>query len=426
MKTKLETKLSRRTFLKGAVTSAALLGGSGTAYIVKKAVAAVPDIKIGLVYPLSGAVSRNGNLCVQGDKAAMGWVNDNGGIKSLGGAKLVPVVADGGSTVEGIAGATERAGRTPGLVMIIGSWAGSLSLASTEVAERLGIPQFSISFADILHQRGFKWGFYTATPSSAYGELGLGKIIEFAKQAGEAPKTAAAFGDNQVTSKGWYETCKKYFERNGIKFLDEITWASGTLTDATPVLQKIKNLNPDIVICNPSAMAEAQMCLMKKKELDIKIPFIFAGGYVGDSSFRQIGIEYLEGVFAPTDVFPHKLTPEDWIKRSLDQCRKEYTNEPWVGQELLYGWTTIPIMAEILERAASTDPQALWKVAREIDLHDVMATRATSCQGMAFDANGRKVKKYHDLLVIQWQNGVPRTVYPPNLALSKPIWVKKR
>ncbi|MFH1480724.1 MAG: hypothetical protein ABIG67_05620 [Pseudomonadota bacterium] len=41
-------------------------------------------IKIALVYPLSGALARNGNLTVQGIKAAMGWVNDTGGIKSLG------------------------------------------------------------------------------------------------------------------------------------------------------------------------------------------------------------------------------------------------------------------------------------------------------------------------------------------------------
>jgi ABC-type branched-subunit amino acid transport system substrate-binding protein len=62
--------------------------------------ASPPDIKIAVVYPLSGALSRNGNLTLQGVKAAMGWVNDNGGIKSLGGAKSVPVVADSASTVE--------------------------------------------------------------------------------------------------------------------------------------------------------------------------------------------------------------------------------------------------------------------------------------------------------------------------------------
>ena len=55
----------------------------GFAY-TEVATAAVPDIKIALVYPLSGALSRNGNLTMQSIKASMAWVNENGGIKSLG------------------------------------------------------------------------------------------------------------------------------------------------------------------------------------------------------------------------------------------------------------------------------------------------------------------------------------------------------
>ena len=88
--------------------------------------------------------------------------------------------------------------------------------------------------------------------------------------------------------------------------------------------------------------------------------------------------ENLEGMMALALMFPHKFTPQDWIKRTLDQCRKEYSDEPWVGQELTYGWVTVPIMAEILERAGSTDRQAIWDAARKLDISNVMATRATN------------------------------------------------
>lgn len=150
--------------------------------------ASVPDIKIAVVYPLSGALSRNGNLTLQGVKAAMGWVNDNGGIKSLGGAKLVPVVADSGSSVEGAASAMDRVCRDPEIVMSCGAWASSLTLSATEISERLGIPHFSISSADSLHERGFKWGFYVSPPMSVYGDLGLSNVITLARDAGDVPK----------------------------------------------------------------------------------------------------------------------------------------------------------------------------------------------------------------------------------------------
>jgi branched-chain amino acid transport system substrate-binding protein len=383
------------------------------------------DIKIAVVYPLSGALSRNGNLTLQGVKAAMQWVNDNGGIKSLGGAKLVPVVADSGSTVEGAANAMARVTSDPDIVMACGSWASSLTLGATEVTERLGIPHFSISSADALHERGFKWGFYVSPPMSVYGDLGLSNVIELAKNAGKVPKTAMIVGDNGASSKAFYESAKKYFQKVGIQVIGEETWPTGGLTDATPVMQKIKSLNPDIVPFSSLAISETQMCMMKRKELGVKAVFMYSGGYGADPSFREIGAEFLEGNVCYAAFFPHKLMPADWIARSLAQCKKEYSDEPWVGQELGFAWTMIPVMAEILEKAGSRDRETIRKVAKELNLHDVMATRAISKQGIAFDEKGRIAKEYQNIIVIQWQGGVPVTVYPPELALAKPLWDTK-
>jgi branched-chain amino acid transport system substrate-binding protein len=386
---------------------------------------AVSDIKIALAYPLSGALSRNGHLTVQSIKAAMGWVNDKGGIKSLGGAKLVPVIGDTGSNVEGAGSVMDRLCRDPDITMAMGCWASSLTLSATEVTERLGIPQFSISVADSLHQRGFKWGFYVMTPSSVYMDIGFSALMQIAKDAGDVPKTAMIVGDNQAASKAGYEATKKYFNNIGVKLLAEETWAMGTLTDATPVMQKVKRLEPDLVVFAPGAISEAQMCLMKKREMGIKSPFIGTGGWSADPSFRQVGAEFLEGLLLFTSCFPHKLSPQDWIKRSLEQCRKEYSDEPFVGQELNYGWVMIPIMAEVLERAGSRNRQAIREAASKLDIHDVPATAATAKQGMAFDETGRIAKKYQADLVMQWQGGFPKVVYPPELALAKPFWVKR-
>jgi branched-chain amino acid transport system substrate-binding protein len=384
------------------------------------------EIKIAVVYPLSGALARNGNLVVQGAKAAVGWVNDNGGIKSLGGAKLVPVIVDSTSTVEGAASAMERVCRDPGIVMAMGCWASSLTMAATEVTERLGMPHFNIGYADTLTERGFKWGFYVVPPSSAQAELGLGNLINLAKSAGQVVKTAMLVGDNQAASKGFYDAVRKLFPGMEVKIVGEEIWAMGTLTDATPVMQKVKTTNPDIVVFMATAISEAQMCLMKKKELGINIPFICNGGWMADPSYRQVGAETLEGMIGIMPIFPNKDTPQEWIKRSLEQCKKEYSDEPWMGQELGWAWRMIPIMAEILERARSTDHQALWEAGRKMDVQDIMATKHIACQGIAFDKNGRIAKKYQDVVLVQWQGGIPRTVYPANIALAKPIWVIKK
>ena len=41
---------------------------------------------------------------------------------------------------------------------------------------------------------------------------------------------------------------------------------------------------------------------------------------------------------------------------------------------------------------------------------------------MKFDEAGRRVDA--DLIIVQWQNGVPVTVYPEASAVAKPIWPK--
>lgn len=398
----------------------------GFLYTPELAMAAdVPPIKIAVVYPLSGALSRNGNLMVQGAKAAIGWVNDHGGIKSLGGAKLVAVVADSGSTVEGAASAMDRVCRDPDILMAVGCWASSFTLAATEITERLGIPQFSISFTDTLHERGFKWGFYVSPPSSVFGDLGMVRAINLAKSLGKPPKTAMLISDNQAASRAHCAGVKKTFANMGIEVLGEEVWTMGTLTDATPIMQKVRSANPDIVVFAPSSIQEAQLLLMKKRELGINKPFIGSTGAHADPSFRQVGAEYLEGFLTLSNSFPHKFTPADWIKRTLDQCRKEYSDEAFMGQELTHPWSMIPVMAEILERAGSRNREAIREAAQKLDIHDVPSTRQLPKQGIAFDEKGRIAKKYQDVLLVQWQGGVARTIYPPELALAKPIWATK-
>lgn len=398
---------------------------SGLCYLCDVATAAPPDIKIAVVYPLSGPMARNGNLVVLGATAAMKWVNDNGGIKSLGGAKMVPVIADTGVTVERAASAMERICADPDIVMAMGSWASTLTMATTEVTERLGIPQFSISFSDALTARGYKWGFYVTPPSSVQTDLGLDNVINLARSKGHELKTAMLIGDNQLASKAYLDGAKKKFSFTGIQVIGEEIWTMGTLTDPTPIMQKVKKLNPDIIAYMGIAYSEAQLCLMKKKELGIRIPFVCNGGWAVDPAFRQFGPEVLEGLIAFSPMYPTKHTPQEWITRSLEECRKKYPDEPWMGQDLGYAWGMVPIMAEILERASSTNRKVIREVAHKLELHDVMATRQLPKQGIAFDEQGRIAKKYQGVVFVQWQGAVPRTVFPPEVAERAPIWVSK-
>jgi branched-chain amino acid transport system substrate-binding protein len=382
--------------------------------------AEVRPVKVAIVDPLSGAYSRNGNLAVQGTKAMMNWINEKGGIKSLGGAKLVPVVADNKSTVEGAANGMERVCRDPDILIAQPSWGSSFTMAATEVTERLGIPSFSTGGSEKLHERGFKYGFYPCPGFLTQMKLGMPVMMEMFKSAGKDLKTQFIASSNNVSDMLFCEGTQKYLEERGVKTVGKEVWPIGTLTDATPIMQKIKTADPDIVIFGGSALAEAQMFIMKKKELKMKKTiFICSSGWMGDPSL-SFGGEYMDSWFGFTPFFPNKRTPQEWITKTLDQVRKEYANEPWIGLELSMGMNLVPVYAEALERAASRDRNVIAETIRKMDLHDISATRNYAKNGVSFDETGRISKKYEGVVIIQWQSSVCKVVYPEDMASVKP------
>src|SRR6266498_6160202 len=69
---------------------------------------AVDDVKIALVVPLSGRWARQGQLKKMGADMAIEEINSQGGIRALGGAKIVLREADAGDSVEKAVSAAQR------------------------------------------------------------------------------------------------------------------------------------------------------------------------------------------------------------------------------------------------------------------------------------------------------------------------------
>src|SRR4029453_12509721 len=130
--------------------------------VVPTAALAAEDVKIALVAPLSGRWARQGQLKKMGAEMAIEEINSQGGIKALGGAKLVLREADAGDSVEKAVSAAQRVLTREKISAGIGSWLSSFTLGVTEVAERLEVPWFTLSYADSITERNFKYTFQTS------------------------------------------------------------------------------------------------------------------------------------------------------------------------------------------------------------------------------------------------------------------------
>src|SRR5919201_3588690 len=184
--------LTRRTVLSGAVA----VGFAGVARAQAPA-----EIKVGLIVPLSGIYTRPGQVMKMGAEMGIEHINAQGGIKSLGGARMKLVVIDCGDTTEKAKNAAQRmVAQEPDLVAATGAYLSSFTLAVTEVTERAELPMLTLSYSDLLPARGLKYIFQTAAPASVQSQLGLPELMKLAEAAsGKRPKTVAMLMDNTAT-----------------------------------------------------------------------------------------------------------------------------------------------------------------------------------------------------------------------------------
>ena len=203
--------LTRRTVL----TSAAAMGLSTVVRAQQPA-----EVKVGLIVPLSGIYTRPGQVMRMGAEMGIEHINAQGGIKALGGAKLKLVVIDCGDTTEKAKNAAQRmVAQETDLVAATGAYLSSFTLAVTEVTERAQLPVLTLSYSDLLTERGFKFIFQTAAPASVQSQIGLPELMKLAEAAsGKRPKTVAMLMDNTATSVATAKALKeKIFAQLGLE-----------------------------------------------------------------------------------------------------------------------------------------------------------------------------------------------------------------
>ena len=145
-----------------------------------------PDkIKVGALFPLSGDLKDKGTDSANGVRLAAEEINRTGGIAALDGARLEIVFADTQGKPEVGAKETERLIKEEGVVAVIGSYQSSVTKPASQVAEKLETPFIvSISIADIITERGFRYTFRIQPKAKYYARDQIQFLEDLKKLAG--------------------------------------------------------------------------------------------------------------------------------------------------------------------------------------------------------------------------------------------------
>lgn len=380
------------------------------------------DVEMALIAPLSGPWARQGYLVRAGAEMAIADINRAGGIKSMGGAKMKLIVADAGDTPEKAKNATQRlVSQYPDLVAGEGAWLSSFTLAVTEVTERAHLPWLTLSYSDTITSRGFHYVFQTSLPGNEQAEQTLPTVVALATQAsGSKPKTAAIIQDNTAAPMSFVKPMLNGgLAQAGIKLVAHETFTP-PLSDATPIVQSVRTAHPDFLFLIVSSVPDNALLLEQLAEMGLshaRLPVIGNGTpLVTPELLKVTGKEIVDGVTTSVANWPTKADEQ------LVAEFKKRTGEPWMTQDSLCGYGHVMIVAAALEKTGAADRE---KVDQAIHAMDTTTGPARYFPGasLKFDADSRRVGA--PLILVQWQNGEPVTVAPPQFAVAKAIWTKQ-
>jgi branched-chain amino acid transport system substrate-binding protein len=379
------------------------------------------EVKVAVAVPTTGPWARNGELHVKGAQQAVDDINAQGGVKALGGAKLKLVVVDTGDSAEKAKNAAQRMlSADPDLVGGTGAFVSSFTLAVTEVTERAEVPWLTLSYSDQITNRGYKYVFQTSPTASKMAEDALPVIMQLSKTAGAAPpKTVGIIMDNTASPVSFTKPMREGgFDKLGTKLVvDEIF--TPPLADATSMVQKVRNARPDMLLVLTTNVPDTKLILEKLNEMGLgkgRVAVITNGGHMGAPELLNVvGKDLMEGVM---------VIIANWGGKGQEALIKEFKTrqkEPWMTQDSISTYGDIWILKEAMEQAKSADPK---KVAAA--MHSMEGTAASKYfpgGKLKFEPNGRRAGA--ELVILQWQNGEPKPVYPASLATAQASWPKK-
>src|ERR1019366_4665074 len=248
--------------------------------IAVPAVAQEP-IRIGVLLPLTGPFAKNGLENWEAMQIARDMINERGGIN---GRKIVYLQGDATNANAAIS-ETERLITTEGVKITTGSFASPLAIAVSLAAERHGVFHWETTgAAEIITRRGFKHTFQVGAPARKYGHAAVDFIVEdlakqLKKQVGDLK--IALLWENRAFGKSVGDGIRAYTAAKGIKLVYDEGYDQFA-TDMTPIVQKLKDTAPDILIAI-SFPNDAILFQRKAKELDFNVA-AFIGVSAGYSS----------------------------------------------------------------------------------------------------------------------------------------------
>jgi branched-chain amino acid transport system substrate-binding protein len=386
------------------------------------------EIKIGAIYPLTGAAASTGAELKNALELAADIINNGapgvpnlpfsagGGLPNLKGAKIKLVFADHQGNPQVGATEAERLITQEKVVALVGSYFSNVTATASQVSERYKVPFLNPeSSSATLTQRNFKWFFRT----TAHDDLFVQNFFEFFKdleaKKGIKVKQLGAFNENTLWGNETTKLETRLAQEKGYNLVKTVTYPAKT-TQLTSEVQQLKSGNPQVVM-QSSYLGDAILSMKTYKELGFSPDMILANnaGFTDTEFIRTLGKD--ADYVITREVWSLDLANKNPLIKQVNDLYNSRYKANFTGNSSRT-FTGLMALADAINRAGSTEPEAVRKALSETDIPGNKIIMPW--KGIKFDAAGQNV--HGSGILVQIIDGKYNTVWPFDLATRDITW----
>jgi branched-chain amino acid transport system substrate-binding protein len=400
----------------------------GCTLAVAAAAHAQQEIRIGVIYPLTGPGASTGAELKHALELAADIINNGaksapmlpfsagGGLPNLKGAKIKLVFGDHQGNPQVGATEAERLITQEKVVALMGAYNSNVTQTASQVAQRNGVPFLNAeSTSASLTQRGFKW-FFRTTP---HDDLFVNNFYEFFKdleaKKGIKVKQLALFNENTQWGNETTKLENKLSAEQGYAVVKAISYPPKS-TQLTSEVQLLKSGNPQVVL-QSSYLGDAIMAMKTYKELGFSPDMILANssGFSDTEFIKTLGKD--ADYIITRDVWSLDLARSNPLIRQVNDLMQARYKLNFTGNSAR-SFTGLMTLADAINRAASTEPEAIRKA---LSTTDIAGNKTIMpWKGIKFDATGQNINGAG--ILVQVIDGKYNTVWPFEVASRDLVW----
>lgn len=374
-------------------------------------------VNIGVLATISGDNSEVGIMGANAAQLAVEHINNSGGIKALGGAKINLIIGDSTSDPSQAVLVAQRLVTRNVLTGVVQAGVSGVALAEAPVLEKAGVPWVTAAVADQLTAMGYKYVFQICPKGSHFGAMQADFLKYLQEQFNIPARKIAIVYENTAYGQSTAAGIRSLAEQHGFTVVIEESYPKN-FTDAAPLVTKVRAAGAEVVF-PVSYTTDAALILTTMRAMNYH-PIVIGGGagFIWPDFYKALG-KNAEGVFSVGSWSwdtKYILNDPDCLAAVKAWEAKYGTFMPEMAGEM---YTAVYVLKEAIEACKSADPKAVRDALATIK---ITRGRAAMMQPGIVEFDEKGWNKHVHPTIIQWQNGVVRTVYPVEDTDNKVVW----